>query len=144
VGKRTTVGRFHVSLSLFRGETRIAWGDLLATTCEGCTVFGGLYDAQVYPTAGPPLNVQMSSGLVIDHSTDGMGAKLFLRLYDLVDTGDPAEPTRQVLVFKTATRFPTGYESADEEVLPLVDEYQLRYRARWLAESSSVADDKSE
>jgi hypothetical protein len=126
-------GRCHVALTVYRGEQRLAWGDLLVTPAEGCTVLGKLYDIELRPPGQEqPLSVQVTAGVVIDHHTDSDGAMLLLRLYDLVDTGDEAEPSRQVLVFKSATRIPADYESEREDSLGEVEGYEVLIRVKWL------------
>jgi hypothetical protein len=126
--------RCHVNLTVFREGQRLAWGDLLVTPAEGCTVLGKLYDIELRPPGrDEPLTVQATAGLVVDHHTDDMGAMLIMRLYDLVDTDDKAEPVRQVLAFKSATRIPAGYESEAEDSLGEVEGYEVLMRVTWLA-----------
>lgn len=131
---KPTHRKCHVALTVYRGAEKLAWGEILVTPAEGCTVLGKLYDVELRPAGRPqPLVVQMSAGLVIDHHTDELGAMLLLRLYDLVDADDPHEPVRQVLAYKSATRIPAGYDSEGDDSLGGIDEYEVAARVTWLA-----------
>ena len=125
--------RLHIALALFRGEKRIAWGEILVGPVENRVCFGTLYDVDVHPAgAQDSLVAQLYAGLVITHSTDEMGAKLLLERYRVTDTDDPVEPVKQVLEFRSATRIPAGYNSRGDDSMVLVDEDVLVFRARWI------------
>lgn len=125
--------RMYLAFVLFHNEEAMTHGHLLSTKISGCSCFGATKDVPIELTdkKGKTIAVRMQTGLVIDHSIDEQGARLFLRLFD-IKPRDESGLSEQVIVFRSATRISPGYTTKDLESIDLGKGYSFVYETHWL------------
>jgi hypothetical protein len=115
-----------VSFGLFKGDTLLHQGVLLITAGKGVSVYGE-HKHFVLPLEE---EVQLFSGLIIEHQFELPACPLTVRFLEVVPGAGPSRPFEQKQRFSSALRMPV-HSSEDWESIEL-SEHRLAFRCRQL------------